>query len=243
VAGSVGRAFPFQHSQVRLARYDLETGDLERGPDGFVLACKLGETGELLGRIGKGVMPHDGYTDPAENEKKVVRDVFKKGDVWFRTHDTFYRDKEGNYYFVDRLGDTFRWKGENVSTQEVAGILNACAGISETNVYGVKIPNTDGRAGMAAILLHPGNTFDPEAFYQYVLEKLPGYARPLFVRLVQEMDVTGTLKQRKAAFYSDGYDPEKARPDPLYFRDDEAGRYVPLTDDILSRLHDGSLKL
>ena len=243
VAGSVGRAFPFQHSQTRLARYDLETGDLERGPDGFVLACKPGETGELLGRIGKGVMPHDGYTDPAENEKKVIRHVFKKGDVWFRTHDTFYRDEEGNYYFVDRLGDTFRWKGENVSTQEVAGILNACVGISETNVYGVKIPNTDGRAGMAAILLHPGSTFDPAAFYQYVSKRLPGYARPLFVRLIQEMDVTGTLKQRKIAFYSDGYNPEKAQPDPLYFRDDASRRYVRMTDEIFARLQEGTLRL
>lgn len=243
VAGSVGRAFPFQHSQVRLARYDLETGDLERGPDGFVPECKLGETGELLGRIGKGVMPHDGYTDPAENEKKIVRNVFKKGDVWFRTHDTFYQDKEGNYYFADRLGDTFRWKGENVSTQEVAGILNACTGISETNVFGVRIPNTDGRAGMAAILLHPGNTFDPEVFYQYVLKKLPGYACPLFVRLIREMDVTGTLKQRKVDLYSDGYDPEKAHPDPLYFRDDESKRYVPLTPAILDSLEDGSLRV
>ncbi len=243
VQGSVGRAFPFQHSQVRLAKYDLERQDLERGPDGFLVECKVGQTGELLGRIGKGVMPHDGYTDPEENKKKIVRNAFKRGDTYFRTGDTFYRDRQSNYYFVDRLGDTFRWKGENVSTQEVAGLLNACRGVSETNVFGVKLPHADGRASMAAIVLHTGSTFDPEAFYQHVVSTLPVYARPLFVRLVQEMDVTGTLKQRKVDFYKDGYDPEKAQPDPLYFRDDEAGRYVPLTADILSRLQDGLLKV
>jgi len=243
VQGSVGRPFPFQHSQVRLARFDYEKADLERGPDGYLVPCKDGETGELLGRIGQGVMPHDGYTKAEENEKKIVRNAFKQGDAYFRMGDQFYKDGDGNYYFVDRMGDTFRWKGENVSTQEVAKLLNAFPGISETNVYGVRVPNTDGRAGMAAIVLHPGSPFDPEVFYRQASSALPAYARPLFVRLVQEMEVTGTLKQRKVEFSRDEYDPEKVKPDPLYFRDDEAGCYVPLTADILSRLHEGSLKL
>ena len=243
VQGSVGRPFPFQHNQVRLARYNYEQDDLERGSDGFCMGCKDGEVGELLGRIGQGVMPHDGYTNSKENEKKILRNAFKKGDAYFRMGDQFYKDGDGNYYFVDRMGDTFRWKGENVSTLEVAKLLNACPGISESNVYGVSIPNADGRAGMAAIVFHPGSSFDPEAFYQHVVSSLPVYARPLFVRLVREMAVTGTLKQRKVDFYREGYDPEKSTPDPLYFRDDAAGCYVPLTDDILSRLHAGCLRV
>jgi fatty-acyl-CoA synthase len=243
VQGSVGRPFPFQHSQVRLARYNPDTGERDRGPDGFLVECKVGETGELLGKIGKGLMPHDGYTNPEENEKKIIRNAFKRGDAYFRTGDTFHQDAAGNYYFVDRVGDTFRWKGENVSTQEVAELLNACPGITETNVYGVKIPHEDGRAGMASLVLEPGVTFDPEAFYQYVASKLPPYARPLFVRLVQEMHVTGTLKQRKIELHRDGYDPERAKPDPFYFRDDEARRYVPMTDEVLARLKQGTLKI
>ena len=243
IPGSVGRPFPFQHSQVRLARYNPDTGELDRGPTGFLVECEVGETGELLGKIGKGIMAHDGYTNPEENEKKIVRNAFKRGDTYFRMGDQLYKDGDGNYYFVDREGDTFRWKGENVSTQEVAELLNACPGVGEANVYGVRVPHTDGRAGMASAVLEPGATFDPEAFYQYVASKLPPYARPLFVRLVQEMDVTGTLKQRKIELHRDGYDPERVKPDPLYFRDDEAGRYVPMTDEILSRLREGTLKL
>ena len=243
VPGSVGRPFPFQHSQVRLARTDPDTGELSRGPDGFLVPCEEGEPGELLGKIGQGVMPHDGYTDPKENEKKIIRDAFKRGDTYFRMGDQLYKDGDGNYYFVDREGDTFRWKGENVSTQEVAELLNACPGVSEANVYGVKIPHADGRAGMASTVLEAGVTFDPEAFYQYVTSGLPPYARPLFVRLVPEMDVTGTLKQRKIDFHRDGYDPERVKPDPLYFRDDEARRYVPMTDEILTGLKEGTLKL
>ncbi len=243
VQGSVGRPFPFQHNQVRLARYNYEQGDLERDPDGYCVACKNGETGELLGRIGQGVMPHDGYTNSEENEKKIVRNAFKQGDAYFRMGDQFTRDGDGNYYFIDRVGDTFRWKGENVSTQEVAKLLNACPGISESNVYGVKVPNTDGRAGMAALVIHPGSSFDPETFYRHVVSSLPVYARPLFVRLVREMEVTGTLKQRKLDFHKEGYDPERTRPDPLFFRDDEKGLYIPMTAEILSRLEGGNLRV
>src|SRR5207247_1275116 len=126
------------------------------------------------------------------------------------------RDRDGYFYFVDRLGDTFRWKGENVSTQEVAEVLNRAPGIGESTVYGVRVPNHDGRAGMAALVLRDGASFDPVSFYAHAEKSLPGYARPLFVRIASAIAVTGTLKQRKSDYRDQGFDPS-AVADPLYF--------------------------
>jgi fatty-acyl-CoA synthase len=240
--GSVGRAHPFQHHLLELARYDVQTGALVRGPDGFLVRCGVDEPGELLGRVSaRATMAYDGYTDAQATEAKLVRNAFRRGDAYFRSGDILRRDAEGYYYFVDRIGDTFRWKGENVSTQEVAGILNQAPGISETNVYGVSVPGSDGRAGMAAVVLAPDVHFDPQAFYAHA-EQLPAYARPLFVRLVTAMDVTGTLKQRKSALQDQGYEID-AHGDPLYFRDDRAGRYVALTPALLQQIRSGAIRL
>jgi len=240
--GSVGRPHPFQHSQIRLARHDVAKGELVRDPDGFLVPCDVDEAGELLGRINaRGPMPYDGYTDSRASEAKVIRNAFRRGDAYFRTGDILRRDRDGYFYFVDRVGDTFRWKGENVATQEVAEILNAAPAISETNVYGVEIPGSDGRVGMAALVLQPGAQFDPLAFYAHA-QQLPAYARPLFVRIVSAMDVTGTLKQRKTDLQRQGYDP-RATSDPLYFRDDDQRRYVPLTTALLEKIRSGTLGL
>jgi fatty-acyl-CoA synthase len=240
--GSVGRAHPFQHSQIRLARYDVARGELARTADGFLVPCGIDEPGELLGRINtRGPMPYDGYTDARASEAKVTRDAFRRGDAYFRTGDILRRDRDGYYYFVDRVGDTFRWKGENVATQEVAELLNGAPGISEANVYGVQIPATEGRVGMAALVLEPGAQFDGLTFYTHT-EQLPTYARPLFVRLIPAMDVTGTLKQRKTDLQNQGYDPTTIK-DPLYFRDDAQRRYVPLTDVLFEAIRNGSLRL
>jgi fatty-acyl-CoA synthase len=240
--GSVGRPHPFQHHLVRLARYDVEKGELVRGPDGFLVPCGVDEPGELLGRIVRGgTMPYEGYADPQATEAKVVRGAFAPNDAYFRSGDILRRDRDGYCYFVDRVGDTFRWKGENVATQEVAAVLNGAPGLSETNVYGVEIPAAEGRAGMAAIVLAPGARFDAAAFYRQA-EQLPAYARPLFVRIVAAMDVTGTLKQRKSDLQRQGYDigPDA---DPVYFRDDAAQQYVPLTAELLSQILSGSLRV
>ncbi len=240
--GSVGRAHPFQHHRYKLARYDVERGELVRGADGFLVECDVGEPGELLGRITRsGPMPYDGYTDRDASERKVVRDAFERGDAYFRSGDLLRRDADYYYYFVDRIGDTFRWKGENVSTQEVALILNRAPGVSETNVYGVTVPGHDGRAGMAAVVLFPGASFDGRRFYE-TAEELPSYARPLFVRLVPEMDVTGTLKQRKLELQRQGFDPSQIT-DPLYIRDDNLRTYVPLTADVYEAILRGERKL
>ena len=240
--GSVGRAHPFQHHNLRLARYDFQREELVRGRDGFLVECEIDEPGELLGRITSGgPMRYDGYADSQATESKVIRNAFASGDAYFRTGDILRRDRDVYYYFVDRVGDTFRWKGENVATQEVAEILNAAPAVSETNVYGVQIPGTDGRAGMAAVVLAPNATFDPAAFYAHA-EQLPPYARPLFVRIVPAMDVTGTLKQRKGDMQQQGYDPSRIT-DPLFYRDDASASYVPLTPELYHRINRGEVRL
>jgi len=237
--GSVGKPHPMMEDQVRLARFDLARGELVRGPDGLGVPCADDEPGELLGKIGlAGSMDYDGYTDRAATEKKILRDVFERGDTWFRTGDLLRRDAEGYYYFVDRIGDTFRWKAENVATHEVADVLNGAPGVTETNVYGVQVPHEDGRAGMAAVVLAPGTSFDGAAFYARAERHLPPYARPAFVRLVPEMDVTGTLKQRKQAFAAEGWDPARVA-DPLFARDDARRTYVPLTAGVAAEIRDG----
>ncbi len=239
--GSVGKPHAMLEDTVRLARFDLARGELARGADGLCIPCAPGEAGELLGQVG-GTMEYDGYTDRAATERKLVRGAFAPGDAWFRTGDLLRQDTDGYYYFVDRIGDTFRWKGENVATQEVADVLNGAPGISEANVYGVEVPGADGRAGMAAIVLATDARFDGAALYAYAEQQLPGYARPAFVRLVPEMDVTGTLKQRKLALAAEGYDPVRVA-DPLFVRDDAARSYVPLTPDVLAAVTGGRRRL
>jgi fatty-acyl-CoA synthase len=240
--GSVGRAQPFQHNNIRLARYDLETETLARGADGFLVECGVDEPGELLSRITSGgPMAYDGYADAKATEAKVVRNAFTHGDAYFRTGDLLRRDADHYYYFVDRIGDTFRWKGENVATQEVADLLTQAPGISEANVYGVRVPDAEGRAGMAALVVAVDAEFDPAAFYAHTTQ-LPAYARPLFVRIVASMEVTGTLKPRKLTLQEEGYDVAQIR-DPLFFRDDAAGCYVPLTPILLDRIRAGAVRL
>src|SRR4030095_7710915 len=166
--------------------------------------CGPDEPGELLGKVGtEGPMEYDGYTDRAASERKLLRDVFAPGDAWFRTGDLLRRDRDGYYYFVDRIGDTFRWKGENVATQEVADVLNGAPGVTESIVSGVEIPGEDGRAGMAALVLADGAAFDAAAFYAHAERHLPRYAMPAAVRLVREGAVTGTVEQRKQRFGSE----------------------------------------
>ena len=218
-----------------LLRYDVDRDELVRGADGRYVECGPGEVGELLGRIPVGsksmLRQFQGYTDPEATEKKILRDVRKPGDAWFRSGDLLRRDAQGYYYFVDRIGDTFRWKGENVSTQEVAEALSAVPGVETANVYGVEVPGHEGRAGMAALALEGGrdSPFDTAACYELAVSRLPAYAVPVFLRLQSESDVTGTFKLRKVALRNEGYDP-KATDDPIYVRDDAGRTYTRLHD-------------
>ena len=218
-----------------LLRYDIARDELVRDARGRYVECRPGEAGELLGRIPAGskrmLRQFQGYTDAEATEKKILRDVKKPGDAYFRSGDLLRRDEKGYYYFVDRIGDTFRWKGENVSTQEVAEALSAFPGVETANVYGVEVPGHEGRAGMAALALQRGRgaPFDAGSFYELVVSKLPSYAAPVFLRLQSESDVTGTFKLRKVALREEGYDPG-ATDDPIFVRDDAARTYVRLHD-------------
>jgi acyl-CoA synthetase (AMP-forming)/AMP-acid ligase II len=227
--GMVGRLLPGNY----LLRCDLETGEVKRGADGFCEALGAGETGLLVGRI-TSANPFDGYADREATKKKVLEDVFKKGDRYFDTGDLLTLHEDRWLSFADRVGDTFRWKGENVSTNEVAELLNGAPGVLETNVYGVRVPGSDGRAGMASV--NHDESFSIDEFAAYVTRELPGYMRPYFVRLQRDMQITGTFKHRKVDYQREGYDPSKV-DDRLFFLDGD--RYVPLDGELYRSLQDG----
>jgi len=240
--GAVGRIPKYLRSRfnVKLVRFDVETEEPERNAQGFCIECRPGEVGEAIGEIGdEPRTDFTGYADKAATEKKVLRGVFKKGDAWFRTGDLMRQDEEGYFYFIDRVGDTFRWKGENVSTSEVAEHLAAIAGVKEANIYGVAVPQTDGRAGMASIVTGPD--FDLKAFEAQSEASLPAYAQPLFLRLQPEIETTGTFKYRKADLVGEGFDPSKVK-EPLYVRLPGEG-YQPLDADLYRRIEAGDVKL
>jgi len=239
VPGSVGRIpFPEIHN-ARLVRYDVETGSHPRDARGFLVECGPGEVGELLGAIpdlpDSGAGRFEGYTSAEATEQKILRNVFAEGDAFYRSGDLLRRDEEGYFTFVDRVGDTFRWKSENVSTQEVALALGGFPGLVVANVYGVRVPGHEGRAGMAALVLEDPAAFDGEALFAWTAERLPAYAAPLFVRLAREADQTSTFKLRKVDLQREGYDPAQV-PEPLFVRDEAARAYVPLTSEALERL-------
>ena len=223
--GSIGRIPPFLSHRypVAIIQCDPSTGAPVRDAQGRCVRCEPGEAGEAIGRIavaaGGAGAQFEGYADAEASRRKVLRDVFEPGDAWYRTGDLMSRDAQGFYYFVDRIGDTFRWKGENVSTTEVASAIAGCRGVTDVAVYGVSVPGTEGRAGMAALVVGP--EFDLAAFRRELVGKLPEYARPLFLRIVPTLEVTGTFKLRKQDLAAHGYDPAKTS-DPLYF--DAAGK-------------------
>ena len=223
---------------IELIRYDVAADAHERDAAGFCIRCRPGEVGEAIGRLSQAVR-FEGYTSPEATEKKILRDVFKKGDAYFRTGDLLRHDSDDYFYFVDRIGDTFRWKGENVSTSEVAEVLSVCPGVKEANVYGVAVPGQDGRAGMAALVVEP--SFDPAPLAERVTRELPAYARPLFLRLAHEIEITGTFKHRKIDLVQEGFDPGRVS-DPLLFLDVERG-YAPLDAALHARIVSGEQRV
>ncbi|HMZ01797.1 MAG TPA: long-chain-acyl-CoA synthetase, partial [Burkholderiaceae bacterium] len=155
-------------------------------------------------------------------------------DAWWSSGDLLRCDADGYCWFVDRIGDTFRWNSENVSTTEVADQLGDFPGMDALTIYGVQVPGREGRAGMAAVVMHPGTAFDAQAFWALATSRLPRYAAPLFLRLAPAADMTGNYKLRKVDLQREGFDAARVR-DPLLVRDDAAGRYVPLTPEALQR--------
>jgi fatty-acyl-CoA synthase len=241
--GAIGRTPPFiaHRSALALVRFDVERNVPVREENGFCVRCAVNETGEAIGRIStEAGARFDGYTDDAATEKKVLRDVFERGDAWFRTGDLMRRDEANFYYFVDRVGDTFRWKGENVATSEVSAAITAFPGIVDANVYGVAIPGADGRAGMAEIVCR--SPIDLSAFRDHLAQRLPRYAHPVLLRLREEIDVTATFKQLKRSSGPDSYDPATC-PDGLYVNDPERRAYVPLDQALYERIRAGGMQL
>ena len=239
--GAVGRMplWMRRAGGVHVLRFDVDAEEVLRGPDGFCLEAELGEPGELVGQLNE-TARFEGYTDAAASEKKILRDVFKKGDAYFRTGDLLKVDAEGYFTFVDRVGDTFRWKGENVSTGEVAEVLSSCSGITEANVYGVEVPGADGRAGMASLVVD--EDFEPGALLDEITGSLAAYARPLFLRLLSEIETTGTFKHRKVDSVREGFDPAEVA-DPIYFLDASRGEYVLLDAEKYAAIVAGEVRL
>jgi len=230
--GSCGRIPFWEKTNLRLVRYDIETDSHPRDANGFLQLCDVDEVGEGIGMIID--MPDvvggrfEGYTSPQETEKKILRNVFRQGDAWWSSGDLLRCDADGYCWFVDRIGDTFRWNSENVSTAEVADVLGDFPGLEAITVYGVKVPGAEGRAGMAALVLQPGVSFDPAKFWALALNRLPSYAAPLYLRLSPTTDMTGNYKLRKIDLQREGYDAAMVQ-DPLFIRQDQLKTYVRLS--------------
>lgn len=234
--GSLGRvpAFLRDRFSVALVECDQHTRELLRAPGGHCLRVPVGKPGEALARLGangkRGGSHFDGYTDSEATKAKILRDVFEPGDRWYRTGDLLRQDEEGFFFFVDRLGDTFRWKGENVSTTEVALVLRQCRGVVDVAVYGVAVPGADGKAGMAALVVEQG-VFDFAALRAHLKVQLPAYARPMFVRICPALPSTGTFRLRKTELAQQSYDQST---DPVWVNDERNDAFLPYAGAVLT---------
>jgi fatty-acyl-CoA synthase len=242
--GAVGRipSYLAHRFPAALIRYDVEKAEAVRNDRGFCIACAPNEIGEAIGPILKDPSNignrFEGYSSKEASEKKILRDVFQPEDAWFRTGDLMRRDERGFFYFVDRIGDTFRWKGENVATSEVSEALCAFPGIREANVYGVIIPGADGRAGMATLVAD--GELDLKALQAHLSERLPEYACPLFLRIRNNLDVTATFKYTKTDLVRQGYDPATTA-DPIYSYDPGPSAFVRLDKALYDRIQAGQI--
>ncbi|KAB0392935.1 hypothetical protein E2I00_014264, partial [Balaenoptera physalus] len=225
-----------------LIKYDVEKDEPVRDGNGYCIKVPKGEVGLLVCRITQ-LTPFSGYAGgKTQTEKKKLRDVFKKGDLYFNSGDLLMMDHENFIYFHDRVGDTFRWKGENVATTEVADIVGLVDFVQEVNVYGVSVPGHEGRIGMASIKMKEDHEFDGRKLFKHVADYLPNYARPRFLRIQDTIEITGTFKHRKVTLMEEGFNPAVIK-DALYFLDDKAETYVPMTEDIYNAINDKTLKL
>ncbi len=234
--GAIGRVPPFltHRFPIALIKCDPVSGEPLRGQDGFYQRCDPDEPGEAIGKIqNTGESQFDGYTDKNAAAAKILRNAFTPGDAWFRTGDLMRKDSAGYYYFVDRLGDTFRWKGENVSTLEVAEAISACQGVLEAVAFGVEIPGNEGRAGMAAITADA--QFSLQTLQTHLGNSLPSYARPLFIRRCKSLALTGTFKLQKEALRREGF-ANPAASDDLWFFDAGIGSFIACDAAVLNRI-------
>jgi fatty-acyl-CoA synthase len=224
--------------------FDVEKGEPVRNEQGFCTRCAANQPGEAVGKLVEdpsGIGSRfEGYTNQEASDRKILRNVFEPGDAWIRTGDLMRKDEQGYFYFVDRIGDTFRWKGENVATSEVSEAICAFPGIKHANVYGVAIPTTEGRAGMATLVTE--DELDLALFRQHLISRLPPYARPLFLRIRKDMDLTGTFKYSKTDLVRLGFDPV-ASNDAVYFDDLESGVFTRLDQELYDRIQMGRVRI
>ncbi|CAF91165.1 unnamed protein product, partial [Tetraodon nigroviridis] len=226
---AAGRCIPAQAGKENLGLPQRETPLLLQGEAG-ILVAPLTAVNRFLGYAG----------DQVQSERKLLRDVLKVGDVYFNTGDLLLLDRRGFLYFHDRIGDTFRWKGENVSTTEVSDVLDLLDFIQEANVYGVTIPGREGRAGMAAVVLKQDQQLDGKRLYQHLVKSLPAYAWPWFLRIQSSLDVTETFKQQKTKLVQEAFNPDLVG-DPLYFLHAPQGDYVPLEASLYRSIVSGEI--
>jgi fatty-acyl-CoA synthase len=245
-AGAIGRIpwFLAHRFPTALVRFDVEREQPVRSAQGFCITCAIDEVGEAVGKIindaARPAARFEGYARKAEDNKKILRDVFERGDAWFRTGDLMRKDENGFFYFIDRIGDTFRWKGENVSTSEVAEAIGQFQSILQANVYGVSVPGRDGRAGMAALVLD--GEIDLARLRDHLMKSLPDYARPVFLRFGGAIEVTATFKQKKIDLVKQGFDPA-ATNDDIYFNDPERQAFIRLDPALYRRICNGEIRL
>ena len=242
--GAIGHIPPYlkHRFSTLLVATDIETGVPLRNENGLCVPCMANEVGEALGKIVNDSSSlgtrFEGYTSTEDSKKKILRNVLAPGDAWFRTGDLMRKDEKGYYYFVDRMGDTFRRKGENVATSEVSEVICGMPGVQHANVYGVAVAGVEGRVGMAALVAD--GSLDLAALRKHLASRLPVYARPVFVRILSEASLTGTFKYSKTDLLRDGFDPNRST-DALYF--DNGCTFVPVDLDLYARIQDGQVRL
>ena len=227
-----------------LVLLDVERGEPVRDANNLCIPCAPNQIGEALGKVVDDPVSvgrrFDGYRSEEDSRKKILRDVFVAGDTWIRSGDLMRKDEQGFFYFVDRVGDTFRRKGENVATSEVSKAISEYPGVQHANVYGVTVPGTDGRVGMAALVAE--QTLNLAGLRQHLASTLPPYARPMFLRMRSNADLTGTFKYSTTNLACQGYDPDTTS-DPLYFDHVESNAFVPLDKNLYDRIQAGEFRL
>ncbi|XP_011365131.1 long-chain fatty acid transport protein 1 isoform X1 [Pteropus vampyrus] len=240
--GFISRILPHVYP-IRLVKVNEDTLELLRDAQGLCIPCQAGEPGLLVGQINQQdpLRRFDGYISESATSKKIAHSVFHKGDSAYLSGDMLVMDELGYMYFRDRGGDTFRWRGENVSTTEVEGVLSRLLGQTDVAVYGVAVPGVEGKAGMAAIA-DPHGQLSPSALYQELQKVLAPYARPIFLRLLPQVDITGTFKIQKTRLQREGFDPHQIS-DRLFFLDLKQGHYLPLDQDVYTRICSGAFAL
>lgn len=244
--GAIGRVpgYLTHRFEPALVRFDTDKGEPFRNPEGFCIPCLPNEPGEALARVltdpAQAGSRFEGYTDSQASAGKLRRNVFAQGDCWVRTGDLMRKDEQGFFYFVDRIGDTFRWKGENVATTEVAEAISSFPGVKHAVVYGVPVAGAEGRIGMAAVTF----SGDPNlaGLRLHINRSLPSYARPAFIRLRHDCEVTGTFKYSKSELVKQGYDPELTS-DAIYFHNPESQSFHPIDRALFERIQTGQIRL